>query len=348
MKICVIGAGWYGCHIALKLIEDGHEVKIFEKKNKIFSDASGNNQNRLHQGFHYPRSAETILSSRNGFKKFKDYYKFLTKTVNNNIYSISKSKQTKLNFKKYCKILKNFNLKFKKLSPEDLSKYKLKNLEGAIKCDEELILISKSIKYFEKKLKLNINYNFNVINFVRYKKKIKINNDEIFDWVIDCSGFRNNLNYIKNLTYEYCVIFLYKKQKYKNSIALTIMDGPFFTLYPWSQFNEFGLYSVQYSRLLTDNNIDSLEEKISQTINKNHLNKTKSLVEKKFKTYYPEFKKNFKFKRYLLSIRVIAENKRDDRISSIFCKNKIISVFPGKIDHIFSAYEKIKKCLKKF
>ena len=64
MKICVIGAGWFGCHIATKLIDEGHSVKIFEKNKKIFSNASGNNQNRLHQGFHYPRSRKTINLSR--------------------------------------------------------------------------------------------------------------------------------------------------------------------------------------------------------------------------------------------------------------------------------------------
>ena len=35
MKICVIGAGWFGCHIATKLIDEGHSVKIFEKNKKF-------------------------------------------------------------------------------------------------------------------------------------------------------------------------------------------------------------------------------------------------------------------------------------------------------------------------
>ena len=49
MKVCVIGAGWFGCHIAKKLIDDGFDVQVFEKENDIFKNASGNNQNRLHQ-----------------------------------------------------------------------------------------------------------------------------------------------------------------------------------------------------------------------------------------------------------------------------------------------------------
>ena len=59
-NFCIIGAGWYGCHIGLYLKDKGHNVKIFEKESRIFSGSSGFNQFRLHKGFHYPRSSETI------------------------------------------------------------------------------------------------------------------------------------------------------------------------------------------------------------------------------------------------------------------------------------------------
>ena len=35
MKICVIGAGWFGCHIATKLIDEGHSVKFLKKIKKF-------------------------------------------------------------------------------------------------------------------------------------------------------------------------------------------------------------------------------------------------------------------------------------------------------------------------
>ena len=30
-KICIVGAGWYGCHLGYKLSKSGHNVSIFEK-----------------------------------------------------------------------------------------------------------------------------------------------------------------------------------------------------------------------------------------------------------------------------------------------------------------------------
>ena len=68
--------------------------------------------------------------------------------------------------------------------------------------------------------------------------------------------FFSHINKIKKLTYEYCTILLYKSLQ-KDHPAITIMDGPFFTLYPWDNKKNFGLYSVVRSRLLIDKNLNS-------------------------------------------------------------------------------------------
>ena len=80
-KIAIIGAGWFGCYIGYDLIKSGYEVKIFEKEKEIFSGASGYNQNRLHLGFHYPRSYRTIqgleMDIKNLLKNFQNFLKVL-------------------------------------------------------------------------------------------------------------------------------------------------------------------------------------------------------------------------------------------------------------------------------
>ena len=347
MKICVIGAGWFGCHIATKLIDEGHSVKIFEKNKKIFSNASGNNQNRLHQGFHYPRSRKTINLSRKGFILFKKEYPFFTKKVKNNIYAISNSKKIKLNFKKYCKNLKKNKLKFKILKNKNSLTKNFKNLEGSIKCDEEIILISRAIKFFEKKLKAFLFLNYEIKKIYKLNKGFKINN-EIFELVIDCTGCSIDFVKKENFTYEYCAVFLYKKKfNSTKNIALTIMDGPFYTLFPWSDKNEFGLYSVKHSRIKKSKNLKILNKNIKKT-SKVFFNENRIKIEQNFKKYYPNFKKEFIFKKNLLSKRTIIENKFDHRICNVKNNNGIISIFPGKIDHIFYAYKELKKCLKKF
>lgn len=346
MRICIIGAGWFGCYLGLKLSEKKHQIKIFEKKNDVFLNSSGNNQNRLHLGFHYPRSNKTIDISKNGFKKFKKEFSFLTKKIKKNIYSISSSKNSKINFNKYCSILKNSNLKFEKIDQNSKITKDFQNLEGSILCDEEIILTNKAKIFFKKKLKKFIKFNKEISNIKKKNNKFIVENEE-FDIVINCSGYQLKPNPIKNVTHEYCSIFLYKQISKKEHAALTIMDGPFFTLYPWDNNKNYGLYSVNDSRLLRNRNFDKLKKLSNIKINKKYLNNVLKKVENKFNKYYPDFHKNFKFSKFLLSYRVIADNKQDSRICKINDNDGHISILPSKIDHIFYAYSKIEKCLTK-
>src|SRR3989338_8270724 len=63
MKVAVVGAGLFGISTALELDRAGHTVTLFEKNSDILQAASGINQYRLHRGYHYPRSKETIQSA---------------------------------------------------------------------------------------------------------------------------------------------------------------------------------------------------------------------------------------------------------------------------------------------
>ena len=58
-NIAVAGAGIYGATIAIRLAEQGHAVHLFDPLG-VLNAASGINQFRIHSGYHYPRSPETI------------------------------------------------------------------------------------------------------------------------------------------------------------------------------------------------------------------------------------------------------------------------------------------------
>lgn len=75
-KIAVVGGGLFGVSAAVRLAQAGYSVDLFEKSHDILQAASGINQYRIHRGYHYPRSSDTILSSlrtEEAFcKEFKD------------------------------------------------------------------------------------------------------------------------------------------------------------------------------------------------------------------------------------------------------------------------------------
>ena len=83
-KIMIIGAGWMGCHLTYVLKSLGHHITLYEQ-NGIFNGMSGANTNRLHMGYHYPRSHQTRSQSKNGFKKFINKYPNLLRKIKNNL-----------------------------------------------------------------------------------------------------------------------------------------------------------------------------------------------------------------------------------------------------------------------
>jgi hypothetical protein len=61
-KVAVAGAGIYGTTTAIRLAEQGHNVRLFDPLG-ILRAASAINQYRIHSGYHYPRSPETIAET---------------------------------------------------------------------------------------------------------------------------------------------------------------------------------------------------------------------------------------------------------------------------------------------
>jgi glycine/D-amino acid oxidase-like deaminating enzyme len=68
----IIGGGVFGCYLALRLVEldPGSRVLIIEREGDLLQRASYHNQARIHNGYHYPRSLLTSLRSRINFPLF--------------------------------------------------------------------------------------------------------------------------------------------------------------------------------------------------------------------------------------------------------------------------------------
>ena len=73
-KILIVGAGLFGCAIGYELNKVGHQVTIIEKDSDIMMNASKLNHNRIHFGYHYPRSLDTAKQSLDGLEYFTEHY----------------------------------------------------------------------------------------------------------------------------------------------------------------------------------------------------------------------------------------------------------------------------------
>ena len=341
IKIAIIGAGWFGCHIAYELKKKNFKIKIFEKGTDIFSNASGNNTNRLHLGFHYPRSIKTRKMSSEGYKEFIKQYPNFSVELKENNYAIANDKYNKINSTSFRNAMRKSKLKFKEC---DSSETDLKNITEVFKTRERQVDHNKAKTFFKKKLKNLIIFKSEIKKITRNKNMFNLNN-EFFDFVINCTWQQSFKLNTLDLTYEHCVISLYRSKR-KDHKSYTIMDGPYYTLLKWSK-NLYGLYSVKHSRLLTSKNYQKVQKSYLSLKSKNTTKIRKNLI-KGFYKFYPNFENNFIFIKNLHSIRTISKNKKDARVCLVKNNKNFINVMSGKIDHIFYAYKEVIKCIKMF
>lgn len=69
-----IGGGFYGLYVSEHLARKGGAVLVCEQDADLLRRASFNNQARVHNGYHYPRSLVTAHRSRVNFPRFVDEF----------------------------------------------------------------------------------------------------------------------------------------------------------------------------------------------------------------------------------------------------------------------------------
>ena len=330
-NFCIIGAGWYGLHLAIEL-KKKYNVTIFEKHKDIFLGSSGFNQFRAHEGFHYPRSSKTIEEIKKNSIKFRKQYSFGLKFYKKNIYAIAKESSL-LDFNSYLTLIKKQRLKHKIIQNIPY----LKNVEGIIDTNEGVILNDKIKKYFLKNLKKNIVFNTNV----KLNKELTKN----FDYILDCTNNELSFNNLIKHNLVLTISIVYKKTTRSNIFPTTIMDGELPSLFPYAGKKD--LWTLTHSKYTHIKNFKSRAEleKYKKKITRKKIIEIKNNMENSLKNFYPNFTKDFKFKNYYFSQKCLPKNKSSERLVYFKKQNKIISYFSPKIQNIFSAEVHLKALL---
>lgn len=235
--IHIIGSGWYGCHIAQSLIDKGYPVEIWEKGNFIFCGASSKNQNRLHQGFHYPRSFKTRLQSKEGFDLFMSQYGHLTEDINNNFYALAN--QSFIDKGTYLSIFSYEDYEYEVVNIDNSN---FSNIDLLIKTKERLIRHDLATSYWSgKNLPINFNSEVYYHNDLFLTSGTKISTKK--DLIIDCSWGEliNNNGFFE----QYFVTYIIKIHDEFCFDAFTLMDGNFFSIFPYGN-QEDGLFTLTH------------------------------------------------------------------------------------------------------
>ena len=331
MKIALIGGGWVSLHIINKFSH--FDIDLFCKKDEIFNGSSGFNQNRLHIGFHYPRSFKTRNLCLTTFDKFKQDYGDVLEKVEKNYYAISNINSI-IDFKTYISIYDNENIPFLLESNTSFN-----NLDGdLIRCEEMFIDPVKSKNKFIQ--------NLPKVNHINKR----VTTDEInemsknYDYIFICTNNELSVFEEADKIYELCVSLHYDIIDYDKSYNLLVMDGDFFSVFHKSKTQKI-MTSVKDTPAFKFNNFDDLKNKI---ITDEDIEKLRIKMENRIKKYDKNFSQTYKFNgEYGVSVKVKSKNANgDDRTPKIISKDNIFQFITGKIQGIYLIEDFIKKILK--
>lgn len=320
MKVAIIGAGWTGCHLTLKL-RDEHDVTIFDPS--PFEGASLLNQNRLHMGYHYARNHATRELCQSTFEAFMGDYGFLTKPVENNLYAVPMEEslmdartieaifpplswphqETPADFLRNTEMVWRTPERY--ISPLDAKEFMMDQLSGSLRLDR---IDATSLPTLQ----------------------------QDYDLIIDCT---NNclMRPTPNEYFEAVAMFIYAIIKPLPFGALTYIDGPLFSIYPYHD-GSISLSHVVHSVISSDASPIALQTIMVQ-------DSAKDAAERHAASYWPAFAEHLAFSHAVVSMKSKRANASAYRAPLFKQQGNVLSCFTGKIQGIYLTEEKTRAVL---
>jgi len=338
MKYVIVGAGWYGCHIASFLLKNNKEIIIIDKANDFFTGSSSKNQNRLHLGFHYPRSIETINECKYGYTQFIAKYSQLITTIPNNNYYISRA-LSKMSIQEFIEKIDEAGLDYTSLATARHTLLNLKGIEDTCFNTKEMYIDHRNARaHFKDTLSRYLQQCSDEIFISLNSIKTHLELDES-DVIINCTY--NQLNPIEYEKYELYISLIYRIDSI-DTFAVTIMDGPFFSIYPYDIENKlYTVTSVEHGVLYSGQSL------IDTSVSYEQLTDTRNKIEALLDDYIDNWRSQFEYVDYNLSWKTKPLTTSDDRSVRINREGNVINIYGGKITGIFNAEKYLENLLLK-
>ena len=348
MRIAIVGGGIFGITASIILAKN-HQVELFEKNNELLQSASGSNQYRVHRGYHYPRSPDTVNDIIESESSFKEIFSDAMLTDFEHYYCIAKENSL-TSAKQFLDFCNKFQLEY---TPSQLQFMNKDSIEMCIRVKESVYDPEKLRQVCWKKLK-DQNVKIHLSN--------KVSDDlfEKFDRVVICAytGINQLLKQYPTQQNEYQFELCEKPvvklpESFKNK-SVVIMDGPFMCIDPLGNTGLHLLCNVVHEIHQTNiGKYPSINKKFVDLIDK-------GIVKNPSQTNFPKFIES--------TIDFIPEITKAKHVGSMFTyravpprveetdarptivkeiNNKIVTIFSGKITTCVEAARKVEKIFDK-
>ncbi|NHN78316.1 FAD-dependent oxidoreductase [Azotobacter chroococcum] len=260
----VIGGGFYGSVIAVYLARQRglRHIALIEREPALLRRASHNNQARVHNGYHYPRSFTTAYRSRVNLPRFVRQWPEAVKQDFTKLYAIARqnSKVTARQFERFCR---EIGARLQPATPTLRALFEPHLIEDVFMVEEYAFDATRLAGWAERELQacgVRIRYETQATAIYRGA------NGTLQVTTETSRGVRESLScrYLFNCTYsglnqfqgdfsgtrtglkqEIAEIALVRMPSTLQGLGITVMDGPFFSLMP---FPSRGLHSLSHVR----------------------------------------------------------------------------------------------------
>jgi glycine/D-amino acid oxidase-like deaminating enzyme len=260
----VIGGGFYGAVIASYLLKRKglRNVAVLEREPGLLKRASFNNQARIHNGYHYPRSFTTAFRSRVNLPRFVRDYPDALKRDFTALYAIARrnSKVTAGQFRRFCRAI---GARLEPAPRPLRSLFEPRLIEEAFLAEEyvfDAVRLAHSASQELGEAGAELRFNTTVTGIYARGGSLSLRCEGADGaaelsarLVFNCaysglnrldghfSGTRNRLKH------EITEIALVQSPPQLQGLGITVMDGPFFSMMPFPARSLHALSHVRYT-----------------------------------------------------------------------------------------------------
>lgn len=357
----IIGGGFYGAAIAIYLAKQRglKRIVLVERESALLTRASYNNQARVHNGYHYPRSFTTAYRSRVNLPRFVHDWPEAVKQDFTKLYAIARrnSKVTAKQFVRFCKEIGA------KIEPADQSLCQLfesRLIEEVFLVEEYAFDASKVASWAEQELKkcgveIRLETRVTAISKCSDALKVTIRQESggegeiVSRYIFNCTysglnqfagDFPGTLTSLKQ---EITEMALMQVPPVLKTLGITVMDGPFFSMMPFPARGLHTLSHVRYTPHMHWNDQRGIDpyQKLNDYVRATRVDRMVRDVGR----YLPAIR-DAKYVDSLFEVKtILVKNEVDDGRPILFEKHSELpgcySVLGGKIDNIYDVFRKL-------
>jgi hypothetical protein len=337
-KCAVVGAGIYGITAATKLKTKGFDVDLFEAEDDILKAASGINQYRIHRGYHYPRSLDTIKSCKDNEQSFIKYYNQSILDRNSKHYYSVATEDSITTAEQYLTVLDKAGLEWEITDT-------LPNCDLTIETKET---------FYNPTILKDVCHNRIKGNGINLKINTRVK-EKLIGYKYNIHATYSSLNSLttkkQDYQFELCEKPLFQlPPRYKNQ-SLVIMDGPFMCFDPYEDTDyHLGGNVVHAIHVRNIGEKPEIPPPYKRYINKGIIKKPKYTNVSRFiesaKKFFPEIEQA-KHLGSMYTIRTVLPYKddTDERPTLVNKYDNNIMLFSGKIGNCVEAANRIEEII---